>query len=75
MGFKICPKKEFSTSESTLTPTIKHGTEHVKIIDSYIGTWPQISNIFIVHKKDTRMVYTCQTRLLLFSLIKFYTIS
>ena len=27
----------------------------LKILDSCIGTWSQISNTFIVHKKDTRM--------------------
>ena len=27
----------------------------LKILDRCIGTWSQISNIFIVHKKDTRM--------------------
>ena len=27
----------------------------LKILDSCIGTWSQISNIFIVHKKDARM--------------------
>lgn len=27
----------------------------LKILDSCIGTWSQISNIFIVYKKDTRI--------------------
>ena len=30
MGVKICPKKEFSTPWPVPTPTIRHGTEHVK---------------------------------------------
>ena len=38
------------------SPTLQLDMEQnmLKILDS-IGTWSQISNIFIVHKKDTRM--------------------
>ena len=50
MGVKICLKRDVSTRQSTPTPTIRHGTEH-----KCIGTWSQISNIFIAHKKDTRI--------------------